>query len=280
MTNIDDDGERMSGKLDGKVAIVTGGGSGGPDAGLGIGQAIAVGFAREGASVVIVDRDGDRGDSTKKEIEALGGSVTTFVGDITSAADCEASVQAAVERFGGLDILVNNAAIATHKSITDTDELLYDQTLEVNLKGTFLACKYAVPALIDRGGGSIINIGSVAGIRDAGTGQTAYAASKAGQIGLTIELAGSYGRDNIRVNAVLPGMIATPMMAKSGRVEEVRARLNLLGRLGDAWDVANAVVFLCSDAASYITGVTLPVDGGATIGMPASAFRRTAAASE
>jgi len=266
----------MSRRLEGKVALVTGGGSGGPDAGLGIGQAIAMACVREGASVVILDRDAERGGATLEAIERAGGTAMTFVGDVTSAAACEAAVRTAVERYGGLDILVNNAAIARHEPITETDEDLYDETLDVNLKGTFLASKYAVLALIQRGGGSIINIGSVAGVRDAGTGQAAYAASKAGQIGLTIELAGSYGCDNIRVNAVLPGMIATPMMHTSSRVEEVRARLNLLGRLGDAWDVANVVVFLCSDEAGYITGVTLPVDGGATVGMPASAFRRTA----
>jgi NAD(P)-dependent dehydrogenase (short-subunit alcohol dehydrogenase family) len=266
----------MGGRLDGKVAIVTGAGSGGPGSGVGIGQAIAVDFAREGAAVVIVDRDADRGRATQQEIEGFSGAATLSVGDITSSAACEAAVREAVAGFGGLDILVNNAAIAEHQYITDTDEELYDRTLDVNLKGTFLACKHAIPALVARGGGSIINIGSVAGIRDAGTGQTAYAASKAGQIGLTIELAGSYGRDNIRVNAVLPGMIATPMMKASGRVDEVRARLNLLGRLGDASDVAHTVVFLCSDDANYITGVTLAVDGGATVGMPASAFRRPA----
>ncbi len=265
-------------RLEGKVAIVTGAGSGGPKAGVGIGQAISMAFAREGASVVLLDRDSERADATMKGIEATGGSAVPFVGDITNSTDCQRAVQVAVDRYGGLDILVNNAAVAMHKPITETDEGLYDETLDVNLKGTFLACKQAIPAMIARGGGSIVNIGSVAGIRDAGTGQTAYSASKAGQLGLTIELAGSYGRDNIRVNAVLPGMIATPMLQQSGRVDEVRARLNLLGRLGEASDVASAVVFLCSDEATYITGVTLPVDGGATAGMPASSFRRPAGA--
>ena len=126
-----------------------------------------------------------------------------------------------------------------------------------------------------RGGGSIVNIGSIVGIRDAGTGETAYAASKAGQLGITIELAGAYGRDNVRVNAVLPGLIATPMMQQSSTrdLDEVRSKLNLLGRFGDPSDVANAVVFLCSDDGSYLTGVVLPVDGGATMAMPASTFR-------
>ena len=264
----------MTGRVEGKVAIVTGAGSGGPDAGVGIGQAIAMAFAREGASVVLVDRDDERAGHTLRAIDGLGGSALPFVGDITSSDDCAGAVQLAVDRFGGLDILVNNAAIAKHAPITETDEALYDETLDVNLKGTFLACKHAIPAMIARGGGSIVNIGSVAGIRDAGTGQAAYAASKAGQLGLTVELAGTYGHDNIRVNAVLPGMVATPMMRTSSRIDEVRAKLNLLGRLGEARDIADAVLFLCSDEAGYITGVTLPVDGGATVAMPASTFRR------
>ena len=157
---------------------------------------------------------------------------------------------------------------------------LYDEVIGVNLTGSFLACKFAIPALIERGGGSIVNIGSIAGIRDSGTSHPAYCASKAAQLGLTIDLAGAYGRDNVRVNTVLPGIIATPMLASVGTVaDDVRARLNLLGRMGTAWDIANAVVFLCSDEASYITGVTLPVDGGATAGMPGSAFRSGSVAS-
>ena len=182
----------------------------------------------------------------------------------------------AVEAFGGLDILVNNAAISRHLSLTDTTVEDYTEVLDVNLLGSFLACKHAVPALIERGGGSIVNIGSVAGVRDSGTSHPAYCASKAGQLGLTIDLAGAYGRDNVRVNAVLPGMVATPMqnaVASKALSDDVRSKLNLLGRMGDAWDIAHAVLFLCSDEASYLTGVTLPVDGGATMGMPASSFR-------
>ena len=119
-----------------------------------------------------------------------------------------------------------------------------------------------------------MNIGSVAGMRDTGTTHPAYCASKAAQLGLTVDLAGAYGRNNVRVNAVLPGMVATPMQESVGRVDEqTRARLNLLGRMGTAWDIAHAVLFLCSDEAAYITGVTLPVDGGATVAMPASSFR-------
>jgi NAD(P)-dependent dehydrogenase (short-subunit alcohol dehydrogenase family) len=264
------------GRLDGKVAIVTGAGSGDAAAGEGIGQTIATTFAREGASVVIVDRDGERAQNTVAGLEGLAGTGVAFIGDVTRAADCQGMVDAATSQFGGLDILVNNAAIAKHAPLLETDEDLYDDTLAINLKGTFLACQKAVPALVARGGGSIVNIGSIVGVRDAGTGETAYAASKAGQLGITIELAGHYGRDNVRVNAVLPGLIASPMMKQSSSrdLDEIRAKLNLLGRFGDPADIANAVLFLCSDEGSYLTGVILPVDGGATMAMPASTFRR------
>jgi NAD(P)-dependent dehydrogenase (short-subunit alcohol dehydrogenase family) len=260
--------------LTGKVAIVTGAGSGGPGTGPGIGQAISLALAREGASVVLADKDVERAEATFRDVEQASGTGVVFVGDVTSPADCDGMVRAATDRFGGLDILVNNAAISKHVPITETTMEEYESVIAVNLTGTFLACKAAIPALIERGGGSIVNIGSVAGVRDSGTSHPAYCASKAGQLGLTIDLAGEYGRRNVRVNAVLPGMVATPMQQSVGRVDdEVRARLNLLGRMGDAWDIANAVLFLCSDDASYITGVTLPVDGGATAAMPASSFR-------
>jgi NAD(P)-dependent dehydrogenase (short-subunit alcohol dehydrogenase family) len=264
------------GRLDGKVAIVTGAGSGDAADGTGIGQTIATVFAREGASVLVVDRDEERATNTVRSLDGLAGRGVVHVGDVTSVGDCGAMVDAATAAFGGLDILVNNAAIAKHAPLLETSEDLYDETLAVNLKGTFLACQKAVPALIARGGGSIVNIGSIVGIRDAGTGETAYAASKAGQLGITIELAGQYGKDNVRVNAVLPGLIASPMMQQSSSrdLDEIRSKLNLLGRFGEPAGIANAVLFLCSDEGSYLTGVVLPVDGGATMALPASTFRR------
>jgi NAD(P)-dependent dehydrogenase (short-subunit alcohol dehydrogenase family) len=171
-------------------------------------------------------------------------------------------------------VLVNNAAISRHVAIVDTTVELYDEVLDLNLKGSFLSCKHAVPALQARGGGSIVMIGSIAALRDTATTHPAYCASKAGQLGLMVDLAGEYGRDGIRVNAVLPGIIASPLQASFGEVDaDVRARLNLLGRMGTAWDIAHAVLFLCSDEAAYLTGVTLPVDGGATVAMP-STWRR------
>jgi NAD(P)-dependent dehydrogenase (short-subunit alcohol dehydrogenase family) len=263
-----------AGRLAGKVAVVTGAGSSATASGVGIGQAISTVLAREGASVVLVDKDPERGAATLGGLAQLPGRGVVFEGDVRSSANCEAMIATAVEQFGGLDILVNNAAISKHHPITDTPDDVYDEIIGINLTGSFLACKYAIPALIDRGGGSIVNISSVAAVRDTATTHPAYCASKAAQLGLTIDLAGEYGRRNVRVNAVLPGMIASPMQASVGRAsEDMQRRLNLLGRMGDAWDIAHAVLFLCSDEASYLTGVILPVDGGATMAMPSSASR-------
>jgi NAD(P)-dependent dehydrogenase (short-subunit alcohol dehydrogenase family) len=267
-------------RLQGKAAIVTGGG-GAAGAGLGIGKAISVVLAREGASVLLVDKIGENAGETLRSIEEDGGKAAVFVGDVSREGDCEAMVSAAIETFGGLDILVNNAAITRHVPIVDTTAELYQSVIGVNLTGSFMSCKFAVPALIARGGGSIINIGSVAGVRDSGSTHPAYSASKAALLGLTVDLAGAYGRDNVRVNTVLPGMISSPMQESVGRVDDdTRARLNLLGRMGNAWDIAHAVLFLCSDEASYVTGLTLPVDGGATAAMPGSALRARAPKAE
>ena len=262
----------MSGRVDGKVALVTGAGSSGP--GVGTGKAISVVLGREGASVLLVDKFPEHAEETLALVEDAGGKGEVFVADISRPDECEAMVRAAVERFGGLDILVNNAAMTEHVSIVDTSVELYDRIIGVNLTGSFMACKFAIPALLARGGGSIVNIGSIASIRDSGSSHPAYSASKAALLGLTTDLAGAHGRDNVRVNAVLPGIIVTPMAQAVTRRPDGEAGppvgANLLGRHGDAWDVAHAVLFLCSDEAAYITGVTLPVDGGAVAAMPAS----------
>jgi len=254
------------------VAIVTGAGTKLP--GIGIGCAIAQVLARDGATVLVVDRDAENGDATVRMIEDAGGRGTVCVADVAQESDCETMVRAAVERFGGLDILVNNAGISKHVTVTDTTMALFEDIIGVNLRGPFMACKYAVPELIARGGGSIVNIGSVVAIRDAGSSHPAYAASKGGVLGLTVDLAGEYGRHNVRVNAVLPGMIQSPIQASIGAASpEIQKRMNMLGRMGNVWDVAHAVGFLCTPEASYITGHVLPVDGGATQAMPASVAR-------
>jgi NAD(P)-dependent dehydrogenase (short-subunit alcohol dehydrogenase family) len=257
---------------DGQAAIVPGAGT--PAPGVGIGGAIAQVLAAAGAAVLVVDKDAEHGEVTRGMIEEGGGRSTVCVADVSVESDCEAMVQAAVDSFGGLDILVNNAGISKHVTVTDTPQELFEEIIGVNLRGPFMACKYAIPALMTRGGGSIVNIGSVVAIRDAGSSHPAYAASKGGVLGITVDLAGAYGRDNIRVNAVLPGMIASPIQASIGSASpEMQKRMNMLGRMGNVWDIAHAVGFLCTDEASYITGHVMPVDGGATAAMPSSASR-------
>jgi NAD(P)-dependent dehydrogenase (short-subunit alcohol dehydrogenase family) len=224
--------------------------------------------------VLIVDKEADNGKATLDLVEEQGGTGAVFVADVSQESDCEAMVRAAVETFGKLDILVNNAGISKHVSAIDTDFELYETILGINLRGPFMACKYALPVLIEGGGGSIVNISSVVSLRDAGSTHPAYAASKGGVNSLTIDLAGEYGRDNVRVNAVLPGMIASPIQQSVGTASpEIQKRLNALGRMGSVWDIAHAVEWLCTDDASYITGHILPVDGGATVSMPASSHR-------
>lgn len=270
------EGGTVAGRVEHKVAIVTGSGSTPGGTGTGIGQAIATVLVREGASVLVVDRDPARAEATVAGLEGLGGRGVVFEGDVTSPDDCAAMVEAAVDQFGGLDILVNNAAISRHFPLTATPLEEYDQTLDINLKGSFLASAAAVPALLERGGGSIVMIGSIAGIRDSGTSHPAYCASKAGQLGLMFDIAGEYGRSNIRANAVLPGIIASPMLESvsgGGLSDDRRARLNMLGRMGSVWDVAHAVLFLCTDEGSYMTGHVMPVDGGATMAMSGSYTR-------
>jgi NAD(P)-dependent dehydrogenase (short-subunit alcohol dehydrogenase family) len=259
-------------RLEGKVAIVTGAGTLLP--GIGIGCAISRVLARDGATVLVVDRDAENGEATLRMIEEEGGRGAVCVADVAREADCAAMVEMATEIFGGLDIVVNNAGISKHVTVTDTPLELFEDIIGVNLRGPFMVCKHAVPHLIARGGGSIVNIGSVVAIRDAGSSHPAYAASKGGVLSLTVDLAGEYGRHNVRVNAVLPGMIQSPIQASIGSASpEIQKRMNMLGRMGDVWDVAHAVGFLCTPEAAYITGHILPVDGGATQAMPASVAR-------
>ena len=259
----------MTGRLDGKIAIVTGSGTKLP--GIGIGCAIAQTLARDGATVVIADRDRENADATLQLVEEQGGRGTVIVADVSVEDDCANLVRATVEQFGGLDILVNNAGISIHEPVTHTTEELFDRIIGVNLRGAFMCCKYGIPELIARGGGSVVNIGSIAALRDTGGSHPAYAASKGGVHSMTIDIAGEYGRDNVRVNAVLPGMIQSPIQESVGNgpiPEDVKRRMNMLGRMGTVWDIANAVWLLCLPEASYITGHILPIDGGATVALP------------
>jgi NAD(P)-dependent dehydrogenase (short-subunit alcohol dehydrogenase family) len=256
-------------KLDGKVAIVTGAGSSGP--GVGTGKAISVLLAREGARLVLVDKFEDRAKETLALIEADGGEATVVTLDLADIAAAQSAVDQAVAAFGGVDILVNNAAISSTTSILDTTPELYQQIIAVNLTAPFMLTKAVLPVLIDRGGGSIVNIISIAALRgQGGAGQTAYASAKAGLRGLMVDVADAYGKHGVRVNCVAPGIIDTPMRAnaiiQAGRDPSTidLGYKTSLGIEGDAWDIARAVLFLAGPDGRYITGVTLPVDGGST----------------
>jgi NAD(P)-dependent dehydrogenase (short-subunit alcohol dehydrogenase family) len=254
-------------KLAGQTAIVTGAGSSGP--GVGTGKAISVLLAREGASVVLVDKFEDRANETLALIEDEGGDATVVIADLADMSAGPQVVDEALARYGGVDILVNNAAVASSTSLLDTSPALYEQILAVNLTAPFMLSKAAIPRMVERGGGAIVNIISIAALRgQGGSGQAAYAASKAGLIGLMTDVADSYGKQGIRVNCVAPGIIDTPMRNASiiqAGLDPKELDLTFktsLGIEGDAWDIARAVLFLAGPDGRYITGVVLPVDGG------------------
>ena len=255
-----------AGRIEGKVAIVTGAGST-PGPGVGTGKATAIVLAREGARVLLVDLHPERAEETRTAIEEEGGAAKVFAADATKAADCEAMVRAAVDAFGTVDILVNNIGLASLGTVVDLTEEQWDRALDINLRTAFLASKYAVPVMAAQGGGAIVNIASISALR--GDGTAAYSAAKGGLIALTVDMAYSHGRQGIRVNAVAPGHITTPMVLsvqdEGPRAEftsRMRAEAGLLGTPGTGWDVAWAATFLASEEARWITGVTLPVESG------------------
>lgn len=256
-------------RLAGKVAIVTGAGSSGP--GVGTGKATAILFARAGAKVLLVDRIAEHAEETLAAIHDEGGEASVFEADITQVASCQAMVMAAMERYGGLSILMNNVAILRRGTVVDVTEEDWDLVLDVNLKSMMLTSRFAVPAMIASGGGSIINISSTEGLRSGTVAQILpYNASKAGVIGLTTAMAAHHGRDNIRVNCIAPGLLYTPMIAPylTEESRDLRRRAGLLGTEGTAWDVAWAALFLASDEARWITGIVLPVDAGLLVSTP------------
>ena len=254
------------GRLQGKVAIVTGAGSSGP--GVGNGKATAVLFAREGAKVLLADNVEARARETLEVIQGEGGTASVFEGDVIRSDDCRAMVEAAVERYGRLDVLDNNVGISHRARVVDVREDEWDRVMAVNVKSIMLTSRYAIPTMIESGGGSIINISSIAGLRANGT--TPYSTSKAAVIGLTFSMAGDHGRDNIRVNCIAPGLVYTPMVAP--RMDEALRRTRReaapLGTEGTAWDVAWAAVFLASEESRWVTGVVIPVDAGLSITTP------------
>jgi len=249
-------------KLKNKVALITGGASG-------IGRESSLLFAREGASVVVVDIHDEAGEKTVKDIEA-GGRQGFFVhADVSRATDCENMVRVTEETFGKLNILFNNAGIMHSKDddAMATDEEVWDLTLAINLKGVFLGCKYGIPALRRAGGGSIINTASFVAFLGAATPQVAYTASKGGVLAMSRELAVVHARENIRVNALCPGPLHTELLMKFLDTEKKKQRRLVhipVGRFGQAEEIARAALFLASDDSSYMTGSALTVDGGIT----------------
>jgi NAD(P)-dependent dehydrogenase (short-subunit alcohol dehydrogenase family) len=255
-----------AGRVEGKVAIVTGAGST-PGPGIGTGKASAAVLAREGASVLCVDLVPERAEETRALIESEGGRAEVFGGDCTKDADCAAMVAAAVDAFGTVDILVNNIGRALVGTVVDTTEEAWDQSMAVNLRTAFLASKHAVPVMAAKGAGAIVNISSISAVR--GDGTVAYSAAKGALLAMTFDMAYSHGREGIRVNAIAPGHITTPMVhsvsqpgAGAEFMDAMRREAGLLGTAGDGWDVGWAVGFLASDEARWITGVLLPVDSG------------------
>lgn len=260
-------------RLQDKVALVVGAGQT-PGQTMGNGRATALLFAREGARVLLVDRDEDSVEETRLQIEAEGGEARTCIADATSEEDCREMIRACGESFGRLDILQNNVGIGSgDASVIRSEEETWDRIFAVNLKTVMLACKHALPVMRGQGSGAIVNVSSLASI--AATPLAAYRTSKAAVNALTQQMAISNARHGIRVNAVLPGLMNTPMAIESiSRAtgverEELIARRDAqvpLGRkMGTAWDVAHASLFLASDEACFITGVLLPVDGGQSV---------------
>ena len=256
-------------RLEGKVAIVSGAGSVGP--GWGNGRASAVRFAEEGATVFAVDRS----EAALAETVSRAPSIKTFVCDVTKGDAVAAMVRACTDAFGSIDVLVNNVGGSAKGGPVEMSEDVWDAQVDYNLKSVFLACKHVLPVMERQGGGAIVNIASTSGLRWTGAAQVAYAATKAGVIQLSKVVAVQYASKKIRVNCVVPGQLHTPMVEarlagqRAGGDVEALLKQRLaripLGFAGDGRDTANAVLFLASDEARFITGAEIVVDGGMTV---------------
>ncbi len=260
----------MGGRLEGKVAIVVGAGST-PGETMGNGRATAIVFAREGAAVLLVDRDGDSALETQRLIEAEQGVSSVCVADVVRGEDCRRMAEQCIETHGRVDILHNNVGIGTLGGPVELSEAEWDRVVDTNLKSMFLTCKYVLPHMEQQKSGAIINISSMAAVRFAPFPMLPYSASKAGVNALTRSVAMQYAARGIRVNAIMPGLIRTPMAIEGivsalgidkQKLIQARDAAVPMQHMGEAWDVAYAALFLASQEAKYITGVVLPVDGG------------------
>ena len=258
-------------RLDGKVALVTGCGTLGE--GWGNGKAIAVLLGRQGASVYGCDLSLEAAQTTRDLIRGEGGTAEVQASDVTKTAQVKQLVDACMERFGRIDILVNNVGRSEPGDPFTMPEDIWDEQMDVNLKSAFLTCKYVLPIMEEQGAGSIVNISSIAGLRYVGKPQVAYAASKAALMQMTATTAVIYAPKGIRLNSVVPGLVFTPLVKRladkyaggdfAGFVAKRHSAVPM-GRMGDAWDVAHAVLFLAADESRYITAQQIVVDGGIT----------------
>jgi NAD(P)-dependent dehydrogenase (short-subunit alcohol dehydrogenase family) len=249
-------------RLANKVAVITGSAGG-------MGQVAAELFASEGASVVVTDLNAEAGEETVRSIQQAGGTAAFVRANVAEEGEVKALIQQAIDAFGRIDILYNNAGImpAEDTSVTETSEVTWDKVMDVNLKSAFLCSKYAIPHMVEQKQGSIINIASFVAFMGCTVPQDAYTASKGGMLSLTKSLAVQYGRYGIRCNAICPGPIETPLLRRLWTSEEARdLRLNRipLGRFGEARDIVYMALYLASDESSWTTGAWLSVDGGVT----------------
>jgi len=246
-------------RFSGRVALITGGNSG-------IGLSTALAFARQGAAVVIAARREEEGRAAVSRIADEGGEAIFVATDVANGRDCENLVERTLERFGRLDFAFNNAGVSGRAiPAADFSEAVWDRTIAVNLSGVFLSMKFQIPAMLKNGGGVIVNNSSVAGLNGAAVPGCAYIASKHGVVGLTKAAAVEYADQGIRINVVCPAVIRTPM-AEAAFADPVFRKMtyeqHAIGRVGEPEEVASVVTFLCSDDASFLTGISVPIDGG------------------
>jgi NAD(P)-dependent dehydrogenase (short-subunit alcohol dehydrogenase family) len=259
----------MSNRLQDKVAIVTGAGTRGE--GVGNGKACAITYAREGAKVLAADIDLEAAEATANQIREEGGVCLAFKADVSRNEDCRAMVAECVGRFGRIDVLHNNVGITNSGGPVEYEEEQWDRMMAINAKSMFLTAKHVLPHMERQRSGSIVNIGSINGVRSIPFPKLAYAASKAAMIAMSREIAIQYASSGIRSNVVLVGLIKSPIVVQNntklygGEVEEMwkkRDAMSPTGKQGEVWDIANASLFLASDESRYVNGVVLPVDGG------------------